>query len=197
MSDPTKAPDDQKLRELILFISARSEGDETFGATKLNKLLFFADYLAYRQLGKSITGQEYQKLDNGPAPRRLLPIIGDMQESGDLVFSERQYFGYVQRRSVALRDPDLSCFSGEEIAIVCQLIEFWHGKTAREISGASHHFPGWQLAETGETIPYDAALADLRKPTAEECAIGGELAPQLKAMSKEFAEQYGEPQGNP
>ena len=54
-----------------------------------------------------------------------------------------------------------------------------------------------QLAETGETIPYDAALVDLRKPTPDECAIGGELAPQLQAMTKEFAEQHGEPQGNP
>jgi hypothetical protein len=30
---------------------------------KLNKLLFFSDFTAYLLFGESITGQEYQKLD--------------------------------------------------------------------------------------------------------------------------------------
>jgi hypothetical protein len=60
-------PDREKLRELILHVARRSEGDIAFGVTKLNKLLFFIDFLACLRFGKPITGEEYQKLDNGPA----------------------------------------------------------------------------------------------------------------------------------
>jgi hypothetical protein len=57
-----------------LLIATRSEGDEPFGAVKLNKLLFYADFFAYVKFGECITGQEYQKLAQGPAPRRMLPV---------------------------------------------------------------------------------------------------------------------------
>jgi hypothetical protein len=42
-------PDDEKLRELILYVSTLSKDDDNFGATKLNKLLFYADFLAYQR----------------------------------------------------------------------------------------------------------------------------------------------------
>src|ERR1035437_1475045 len=62
-------PNDDKLRELVLYIATASEGDEPFGKVKLNKILFFADFEAYRRFVRSITGHEYQKLAQGPAPR--------------------------------------------------------------------------------------------------------------------------------
>jgi hypothetical protein len=60
-----------RLRELILYIAARCERDPRFGATKLNKILLFADFLAYFRRRRPITGVEYMRLPNGPAPRRL------------------------------------------------------------------------------------------------------------------------------
>jgi len=39
-------PNDRKFQELLLYVAARCEGAPTFGATKLNKILFFADFLA-------------------------------------------------------------------------------------------------------------------------------------------------------
>jgi len=55
----SQAERDKRLRELILLIATRSEGDEPFGAVKLNKLLFYADFFAYVKFGESITGQEW------------------------------------------------------------------------------------------------------------------------------------------
>ncbi len=52
-----------KLRELIIHVATLSGMDEPFGATKLNKILFNADFEAYRQWGKSISGQEYFALE--------------------------------------------------------------------------------------------------------------------------------------
>ena len=69
-------PEDARLRELILLICKGSEGDPRFGAVKLNKLLFYCDFSAYAKLGKSITGQEYLALPEGPALKKLKPFTG-------------------------------------------------------------------------------------------------------------------------
>jgi hypothetical protein len=146
-----KTPDDAKFQELVLHICRRSEGDATFGAVKLNKLLFYADFLAYRQFGSAITWQPCQRLENGPAPKRLLPILKKMEARRDIATQEVNYFGRKQKRSVALREPDLSRFSAAEIALVDALIESCLGKSAKDMSQMSHTFIGWSCAQDGET----------------------------------------------
>lgn len=55
MSSDTDAPTfsfpemdpDRRLAELILYIAEKCERDPNFGATKLNKILTFADFSAY------------------------------------------------------------------------------------------------------------------------------------------------------
>ena len=168
-------PDDGKLKELIIYISQISEGDDTYGATKLNKLLFFADFIAYRNFGRSITGHEYQKLPQGPAPRRLLPIQREMQELGEIAIRENGYFRYRQKRTVPLREADLSMFTPEEIDLVNRLVNKWRNQTAQAISEFSHRFRGWCSAEEGETIPYEVALIGDRQPSAEEIEYGRSL----------------------
>jgi hypothetical protein len=171
---------DQKFRELILYIARESEQDEHFGATKLNKILFYSDFWAYRKLGHSITGQQYQKLGKGPAPRRLLPVVRKMEDHGDCVLAEREYFGRTQKILLASREPDLSLFSGTEIAIVRDIIERLQGLNATDVSELSHQFIGWQLAEEGEDIPYSTALlGHPRPPTPAEIEYGKKLAEEM------------------
>lgn len=50
---------DEKLRNLILYICKLSEDDPSFDMQKLETLLFFCDFTAYRRSGHSITGQTY------------------------------------------------------------------------------------------------------------------------------------------
>jgi len=176
----TSRADDQKLRELILYVARASEQDEHFGATKLNKILFYADFWAYRKLGHSISGQQYQKLGKGPAPRRLVPVVRKMEEKGDCVVAQREYFGRMQKVLLARREPDLALFSGTEIAIVHDVLERLRGLNATDVSELSHQFIGWQLAEEGEDIPYSTALlGHPRPPTPAEIEYGRKLAEEM------------------
>ncbi len=184
-SRSVQSPDDDKLQELILFVSQRSEGDPLFGATKLNKLLFYADFLAYATLGSAITSHRYQKLKNGPAPRAVLPILRRMESQGLIVQVQRNHFGKPQRRTIACRDANLSRFSAEEIALVTDILDYCRGKNAREMSLMSHKFAGWKLAEEGEDIPYEVMLAQLEKPTDDDLSRGMLLAPELNAIANE------------
>ena len=73
-----------KLKELILLIAHECEDHTYFGAIKLNKILFFCDFRAFAELGKSITGAEYVALEHGPVPRILVPVRNEMTRNGDV-----------------------------------------------------------------------------------------------------------------
>jgi hypothetical protein len=158
-------PNDNKLRELILLIAEWCQADPKFGAIKLNKLLFHADFSAFLTFGEPITGQEYFALPQGPAPRRLKPITEQMKKREELAYKEISYFGQVQKRPIALRAADLSGFSGAEINLVRQTVERFWKMSATEISDQSHVFLGWKTAMLKETIPYSTALVSRRPPT--------------------------------
>ena len=64
--------DAQKFRELVLYVANKSADDPYIGATKLNKLLFFSDFLAYAVLGRPISGAVYEKQNHWPEPRELV-----------------------------------------------------------------------------------------------------------------------------
>jgi len=157
---------ERKFRELILYICSKCASHPKFGAVKLNKILFYSDFLGHAQFGEPITGMEYQKLPKGPAPRKLLPVQRDMMAKGELVIQPRQFWtGKQQLRPVNLRLADLSLFSAREIALVDEIIENFRDLTADETSDVSHNEIGWKAARIGETIPYETVFISAEQPT--------------------------------
>lgn len=171
--------DVQKFKELILHIAKKCEGDRFYGATKLNKILFYSDFLAYKLFGKPITGADYFALPRGPAPRFLVPIKEEMTSDNDIV-ENRQYS---QHRIIALRDPNYDAFSAKEIALVDGLIDVLRETDAKFVSELSHLFLGWQAAmaegqKTDEhvSIPYETVFVKNPAMDEYEDAYGLELA---------------------
>lgn len=183
--DPPSGPNDRKFRELVVLIARKSEGDKQFGATKLNKLLFYADFLSYLNFGRSITKHVYQRLRNGPAPRRLLPILDEMETAGDIVRADRQYYGKTQKVVLAKREPDTSCFTSRELSLINDVIQDFWNMNATQMSEKSHQFRGWQLAEDKEEIPYQMALVQFVKPTKKDRARFEERADELSRLAKD------------
>jgi uncharacterized phage-associated protein len=170
-------PDARKMEELILYLASLSEFDPHFGATKLNKLLFYCDFTAYSRFGKSMTGYDYQRWDHGPRPKELDKLMAEMHQKKSLATEFRQRFDYPQHRSYALRDADLSLFTVEELSLIHFVVEKYKDMNARGISEESHGFIGWKLAGTHETIPY--SVSKIRtKP---------ELTPTQEHYAKELA----------
>ena len=174
------AESQKKFKELLLYITEQSEGDSSYGATKANKLLFFADFLAYLYLGHSITGRIYERMERGPVPIEIYSTREEMAQEDSLFVFERDYFGKRQTRYVARRQPDLSSFTAEEISLVDRLIRENWGKSGKDISDESHRFAGWALAQDREVIPYEAALVTFREPTPAEVEYGHTLIPLLE-----------------
>ena len=168
----------EKLQELVLYLSVLSEGDPRFSKTKLYKLLFNVDFRAYRELGRSITDQEYRKLPRGPVPADAAAALAELHRQKALWIRETPYFNYSQQKPLALRSADLSSFSGPEVSLIDRLVlEFWD-RSAKEMSDLSHEFIGWKAVEWGAPIPYDMALVNLEEPSEEDYEYARELAAQ-------------------
>lgn len=161
--------DDQKMKELILYLATRSESDPRFSSTKLNKLLFYCDFAAYRDLGRSITGHSYQKLPFGPAPKAMLPILDQMKRDHDCVETERDHFGRTQRRVQAQRPPETALFSVDELRLADRILADLWESSAAEVSDLSHDFIGWKAAALNEVIPYETVfVGDPSTPVGED-----------------------------
>jgi uncharacterized phage-associated protein len=165
----------------MLYVAQKSESDPKFGAVKLNKILFYSDFLAYLKLGRSITGEVYQRLERGPAPRRLLQVRRSLINNAEAALQKVDRYGHKQERLVALRDPDMSLFGGEEVALVEQVLDQCRPYNGSELSEMTHRFAGWMAAKEGETIPYSMALVSMRKATPQERDMAKALIKTLAA----------------
>ncbi|MHB1672862.1 MAG: Panacea domain-containing protein [Acidobacteriaceae bacterium] len=177
----TLKSDDRKLAELILYISMKCANDPSYGATKLNKILYFSDFLAYGKWGKSITNAEYQRLPQGPAPKRLVPVRQALEEEQALVIQPiAMPNGYIQKRPVNRREPNLTGFEGKEIAWVDEVIDALKGLNAIAVSELSHQMVGWKMTKDGGNIPYGTIFLSDEPPTEAEIFRAQEIARQRK-----------------
>jgi hypothetical protein len=62
--DLTPEQTEERLKNLILYISKQSENDPNFSTEKLGMLLYLIDTRVYRETGKSLTGSVYIKKEN-------------------------------------------------------------------------------------------------------------------------------------
>jgi uncharacterized phage-associated protein len=162
-----------KFRELVLYIASKVDGDLRFGDVHLNKALFFSDAIALSDFGAPITTARYMKQPKGPVARNLLPARRAMEEAGDV---KVQMVGK-RRVTTALRPPNLSVFTKEQLALVDDVIDLLRKYTAGSVSDISHDAaPGWNLVEIGEDIPLATQMISTKPAPETVLERGRELA---------------------
>lgn len=155
---------DERMEELILYLAEKSQSDEHFGKTKLNKLLFFCDFLAFRAWQRSITGDAYVKREFGPCPKGIIAALEALMGRGDCAPQVRERYGLRQDRIVALRPPNLGAFSAQEIGLIDEVLQALGDQNATQVSDLSHTFIGWKVADMGEEIPYEMLWVEGPRP---------------------------------
>lgn len=165
---------DERLGELIVYIASKCGNDPKFGATKLNKILYFADFFSYMLYDEPVTGAEYMRLGQGPVPKHLVPVREKMKARGDIGIAIQPFYGKEQHRIVAQRRANLDMFKSRDIAIVDDVIEVLWGKKAGTVSQISHGI-AWKIAKDRESIPYQAAFLADDGPTPEDVDRAQEL----------------------
>ena len=172
----------ERFADLILYIASKCQNNEAFGATKLNKILFTADFLAYGAWGRPVSGATYRRLKNGPVPYELLIVRNQLEREGKIVIQDRNYFGRTQKRIVPLAAPDLSKFTAEEIQLVDQVIAAEWQMNGTQLSEWTHTLRPWLSARDGETIPYSTVFTLEDIPVSSEgLSWGATMVRELQA----------------
>lgn len=142
-----------KLKAIMLMIL--HECGEVF-CTKMNKLLFYIDFLSYRQRGYSMSGLCYRAIDFGPVPDRWDRVYSEFDEIHQEPRPIGEYEGNVL---VANTDIDDSVLSSEDKSIIHNVCERFKNCSSREISAISHEEPSWRKYHTLHSrIPFAEAF---------------------------------------
>lgn len=156
--------DETKFKELIVYIARKLEPEAALGHVKLMKLLMLCDFTAFARLGKPMTGATYEKWEYGHFPREWIIAEKDLDATGAIEQETVDYYGKRLNHIAAERDPDLSRFSEDELAIIETTLRRFGYETASYLSQMSHREAGWQLSDYREAIPYQTALIGMERP---------------------------------
>jgi uncharacterized phage-associated protein len=165
-----------KFKELVLLLSRESlaRGDEGFGMVKLNKLLYRADFEAFRLLGRPLTGETYEKQEYGPVARDLPIVLDELASEQRLYWQQIPRGPYTRKVPAAseaeVAQPDISQFSAEELRIIERALGELGEYGGKDASEWSHEqSAGWNVArEFGDAIPYGTALISTEPIPAED-----------------------------
>jgi len=155
--------DTSRLKALALHLSRSSAKDEGFGMVKLNKLLYRADFEAYRRLGHSLTGETYEKQEWGPVARHLPIMLDELRDDGWLAWQFIPRGPYTRKVPTPkhLEDhPGISeVLNEDELQIVEDTLKELARHGGKSVSVWSHEeSAGWRVSEIGEAIPYESSL---------------------------------------
>jgi len=126
--------------------------------TKLNKLLFYADFKHFKEYGLSITGARYAHIPFGPAPDQYAYYLATLLDEGAIKTEEVFYTeDAIGENLIAVKEPDLSLFSDSELKILASVKEYFKKFTAKKVTEFSHGEKGYRETQTGQLISYDHA----------------------------------------
>lgn len=165
----------EKAKNAILHIAKKMEACSGYGSVVLNKVLFYADHIHYRDTGHKITGFCYVRQLRGPtpAPNEYMPIKDRLLRDGDAREEVRDYFGREQKRLIAVAPVDYDVFSKSELRTLDSTILMFNQVDGTTASNLSHEEEiGWQLAQQMEEIPASTFLLIEDDATEEDIAWG-------------------------
>jgi uncharacterized phage-associated protein len=177
----------EKLIQSVIFFS---KNVRKLGKTKLFKILYFLDFMHFKDTGRSVTGLNYSAWKMGPVPVSLYEEIDAPAEDwkGKVEFKEIPIRDEKKMLSVnAQSDFDPSHFSKREMKLLQSLATEFCDHTAEEMIEKTHleNSPWhkvWEVEKSPQKmIPYDYALRAQDGESIKQ--LTAERAELLKALT--------------
>lgn len=146
-----KKPDLEKLRVMVIYFALKAKPWKV----KLNKLLFYADFLNFKRTGYSISGTRYCAIPLGPVPDNHNSIFEYMEKQGDIRIETKEFddggigekFHPSEKRSFSERS-----FSSDELETLETVANAFGTTTTGQIIKISHEEPAWIENETDRKL---------------------------------------------
>ena len=134
--------------------------------TKLQKAMFFTDFLCYARTTRSMTGLAYAHANYGPVMDDRDRIVAGLQDAGFVELTEKGWGEIV----VPTRCPE-GVLSEDEIRLVDEVADFVNTfGTSSEISSFSHELDAWSGTDSGQFIEYDSNAEQVEAAIARRMA---------------------------
>ncbi len=128
--------------------------------TKLNKLLFYADFLNCQVATVSLTGSEYRKVQRGPVPAQYDSLLQRLDQEEWVSVEERLFangfLGLEITCGPAAENIEVH-FTAREEAVLSRVIDELGPLTAKAISDRSHNEQAWKDTCDKSLISYSEA----------------------------------------
>lgn len=149
------------LERLASAVAYLSERCHALYKTKLQKAMFFSDFLAFEALGASLTGLSYAHATYGPVMSERDETLGFLERSGAIQLVPADDWGEVVRP--AREDLDVSgVFSPEELGLLDMVARFVNTfPTAASLSDYSHGLRAWKATGSGVMIDYSLGVGEI------------------------------------
>ena len=149
----------EKYNNLFLYF-VKNCNTKNLGKTKLNKLIYYADFLSYRDLGKPMTGDVYIRRDYGPVGKRANMVRGVLTRTGRIneeeikIDSEKKQFRYTMAEFSGV---DMSVFTKEEKSLLKKICKKFKGYSTDQIVAQTHLEAPWFYSGKEKEIEYEYA----------------------------------------
>lgn len=153
---PKPVLNDAKYENAVLFF-LKYCNNKYLGATKLNKLLYYLDFISYRDKKKPVTGDIYIHLDYGPVPENIDLVLAKLKASGTIDVEIVEYKGGFTFNYKATKDPIIEGFDEYEKKLlenICKEFELWN---TDKIVEQTHLEAPWFYSKPYDPVDYSYA----------------------------------------
>lgn len=151
-------PNFEKFTEMIVYFSEKVQPFKT----KMNKLLFYADFLMFKQSCFSISGVRYKAIDMGPVPHNFQSIFEFLANKDEIaVFYTPFPQGYTGEQFKARKDRPFNAnlFSDTELEVLEKVSTVFKPTSTSDMIALSHLEEAWKRNEKDKgVISYEYAF---------------------------------------
>ncbi len=137
-----KTPDLRKFSEMVIYFTAKLAPWKT----KMNKLLFYADFMMHKQTGFSISGIQYRAIPMGPVPNNFNSIFEYLANKGELDITYTTFTdGGIgeQFKPNPQKNFNQDLFNETELQVLEAVAERFRNTSTNEIIEISHKEKAW------------------------------------------------------
>ena len=139
-----------KMAAMVSYFAAKAS---SLYKTKLNKLLFYADFVNYYLHGHSISGSRYVHLPYGPVPDGYEDTLEALQHYGVVDISEQN-----SAELISSGESSAATFlTSEETKTPDWIVNSFGSMSAGQLTELSHREKAYRHTRAGEEIAYEYA----------------------------------------
>ena len=144
-------PNFEKFTEMVVYFSEQIQPFKT----KMNKLLFYADFLMFKQTCFSISGVRYKAIDMGPVPNNFQSIFEYLANKDEIeIFTTEFPQGYTGEQFKAKIDRPFKAdlFSENELNVLEKVATVFKPTSTNDIIELSHLEEAWKKNEKDKSV---------------------------------------------